>query len=127
MTQTPDEFMKAYERATNSHDLERTLALIAADAVYLFSDESVHVGKEAIARALKRNFDLIAGETYAIANLTWLVQSAEVAACVYDFSWSGTIRGEPAAGAGRGTTVLRRAGTTWRVVHEHLSRGRFAA
>lgn len=127
MTRTPDEFMEKYERATNSHDLEAVLALIDEEAVYLFSDESVHVGKPAIASALRRNFDLIEDETYSIANLTWLVQTGEAAACVYNFSWSGTIRGKPASGSGRGTTVLRRSGESWKVIHEHLSRGKFAA
>ena len=127
MTQTADEFMLAYEQATNSHDVEATLSLVDEQAVYLFSDESVHVGKRAIERVFRRNFDLIRDESYSIDNLTWLVNSREVAACVYDYSWSGMINGEPASGSGRGTTVLRRSQNGWKVVHEHLSRGRFAA
>ena len=124
MTQTPGEFMVAYERATNSHDLEATLSLIDEQAVYLFSDESVHVGKRAIGKILERNFDLIEDEIYSIQSLRWLVDSGEVAVCVYDYSWSGVINGEPASGYGRGTTVLKRAQDGWKVAHEHLSRGR---
>lgn len=45
----------------------------------------------------------------------------------YDCSWSGVINGEPASGSGRGTTVLQRSQDGWKVVHEHLSRGKFAA
>jgi ketosteroid isomerase-like protein len=127
MTQTADEFMVAYEQATNSHDIEATLSLVDDQAVYLFSDESTHVGKPAIERVLRKNFDLIKEENYAIDNLTWLVDTGEVAACVYDYSWSGLINGEPASGSGRGTTVLRRSENGWKVIHEHLSRGRFAA
>jgi len=127
MSQTADEFMMAYERATNSHDVEATLSLIDEHAVYLFSDESVHVGRLAIRRVLARNFDLIQDESYSLQNLKWLVDSGEVAACVYDYSWSGVINGEPASGYGRGTTVLRRTQDGWKVIHEHLSRGRFAA
>lgn len=127
MTQTPDEFMMAYERATNSHDVEATLSLIDERAVYLFSDETVYVGKQAIGKVLQRNFNLIENESYSIQNLKWLAISDGVAACVYDYSWSGAIDGEPASGHGRGTTVLRRTPDGWRVVHEHLSRGRFAA
>jgi ketosteroid isomerase-like protein len=126
MTETPDDFMEAYESTANSHDLEATLALIDEEAVFLFSDESVHVGKSAIARALQRNFDLIQDETYSIADLTWLVETEEVAVCVYDFSWTGIIHGKPASGSGRGTTVLQRFGRSWKVIHEHLSRGAFA-
>ena len=127
MTQTADEFMVAYEQATNSHDIEATLSLVDDQAVYLFSDESTHVGKPAIERVLRKNFDLIKEENYAIDNLTWLVDTGEVAAGVYDYSWSGLINGEPASGSGRGTTVLRRSENGWKVIHEHLSRGRFAA
>lgn len=120
---SPTEFMRAYEAATNTHDLEGTLALIADDAVYLFSDESSHVGKAAIRAALRANFDAISNETYRIHDLRWLAASDEVAACIYSFDWSGEIDGKPAGGAGRGTSVLRRVAGDWRVVHEHLSHG----
>lgn len=101
--------------------------MIDDDAIYLFSDESVHVGRQAVERVLRRNFDLIQDESYSIDNLRWLASSDEVAACVYDFSWSGTIKGQEASGSGRGTSVIRRLGNEWKVVHEHLSRGSFAA
>ena len=122
---TIDEFIKMYENATNRHDLVGTLALIDEAAIYLFSDESVHIGKNAIEKVLKRNFDLIEGERYSLANLTWLARTDELAVCVYDYSWSGKIAGEPASGSGRGTSVIKRSGSGWKVIHEHLSRGRF--
>lgn len=121
--QTPQAFMRAYEAATAAHDLEGALELIADDAVYLFSNESSHVGKAAVRRALEANFAAIKAEEYRIEGLRWLAESDEVAACVYAFHWAGEIRGEPASGSGRGSAVLRREGGAWRVVHEHLSRG----
>ncbi len=124
--QTPDEFIQEYERATNSHDLEATLAMIGDGAIYLFSDGSVHAGKHAIEQVLRHNFDIIQDETYSVSHLTWLARSSEVAACVYDFSWSGTVQGKPASGFGRGTSVLVQSSDGWRVIHEHLSKGRFA-
>ena len=127
MTETADDFMLAYEQATNSHDVEATLSLIDDEAVYLFSDASVHIGKRAIEKVLRRNFDAIENEKYSIGNLIWVAKSDEVAACVYDYSWYGVINGEPASGSGRGTTVLQRSQDGWKVVHEHLSRGKFAA
>jgi len=127
MSQTADEFMEMYEAATNSHDLEAVLALIDEEAIYLFSDESVHAGKEAIERVLARNFGLIQDEIYSLHNVTWVAKGADVAACVYDYTWSGVIHGRPASGSGRGTSVIRRSGESWRVVHEHLSKGRFRA
>jgi uncharacterized protein (TIGR02246 family) len=120
---SPTEFMRAYEAATNAHDLDATLELIAEDAVYLFSDRSAHVGKDAIRKVLRDNFDAIRNETYRIGDPQWLAASEEIAACVYTFDWSGEIDGKPASGGGRGTTVLRRIEGNWRVAHEHLSRG----
>jgi ketosteroid isomerase-like protein len=126
MTQSVGEFMMAYERALNSHDTEAALSMVDEGAVYMFSDESVHVGKRAIGTVIRRNFELIKEERYSIDNVMWLVNSGEVAVCVYDYSWSGTIQGEPATGSGRGTTVLKRSEDGWKVVHEHLSRGRLS-
>lgn len=119
----PTEFMRAYEAATNAHDLAGTLGLIADDAIYLFSDRSSHIGKKAIGEALEANFNSISSETYRIHEIRWLAAAQEIAACVYRFEWSGEIDGKPASGSGRGTTVLRRIEGNWRVAHEHLSRG----
>ena len=97
MSETPDDLMAAYERATAAHDLPATLAMIDDEAVYLFSDESSHVGKAAVERVLRHNFKLIEGESYSIDNLTWLARSDDVAACVYDYRWSGRIGGREAS------------------------------
>ena len=120
---SPADFMRQYEARTDAHDLEGTLALIDAEAVYLFSDGSSHIGKEAIAEVLASNFANIVDETYRIADLRWLASTADLAACVYTFHWAGTIDGRPASGNGRGTSLLRRDGESWLVVHEHLSKG----
>jgi ketosteroid isomerase-like protein len=121
---SPTEFMCAYEAATNAHDLEATLNMIADDAIFLFSNQTSHIGKDAIRKAIQANFNVIKGERYRTSNLTWLVSSEDVAACVYEFDWVGEINGKPAFGDGRGTTVIRRALGNWQIAHEHLSRGR---
>jgi ketosteroid isomerase-like protein len=120
---SPAEFMRAYEAATNAHDIETLLDLIADDAIYLFSNRSSHIGKPAVRKAILANFEAIEAEVYRIRNLKWLATSDEVAACVYEFEWSGRMDGKPATGGARGTTVIRRAGGEWNVVHEHLSSG----
>lgn len=121
---TPDDFMRRYEAATASHDLEATLALIADDAIYLFSNQTSHFGKAEIEAVLRRNFEAIKAETYEIRDLTWLAVSDEVAACLYEFHWSGVFNGQPASGHGRGTSVICRIEGAWQVAHEHLSAGR---
>ena len=120
---SPTEFMQAYEATTNAHDIDALLDLIAEDAVYLFSNQTTHVGKAAIREAIQANFDAIEDEAYQIQHLRWLANSVDVAACVYKFNWSGRIRGKPASGQGRGTTVIRRVDGQWKIAHEHLSSG----
>jgi ketosteroid isomerase-like protein len=120
---SPDEFMRAYEAVLNAHDLDGTLALIADDAVFLFSNETSHIGKAAVAEAIRANFDAIRLETYRVSGLRWLAESGDAAACVYEFHWAGEIGGQAMSGGGRGTNVLRRVDGEWQVAHEHLSRG----
>ena len=123
---TPDEFLREYETSGRVGGVENTLRMIDDRAVYWFSDGTAHVGKDAIGRAIRRNLEAIRDETYRISDVVWLVQTAETAACVYRFDWSGIVHGAPASGSGRGTAVLARRGDSWVVVHEHLSRGEHA-
>lgn len=126
MSHKADQCLLAYQQATNDHDIEAILSLIDEGAIYLFSDGSAHIGKPAVEKVLRYNFNIIADEVYSIDNLAWLVETEEVAVCVYDYSWTGLIKGEPASGSGRGTTILQCKDKGWNVVHEHLSKGKFA-
>jgi ketosteroid isomerase-like protein len=125
ITQTPDEFMQAYERAMNARDLETASSMIDEDAIFLFSNETIHKGRPAILKAIQNNFDSIQDEIFKFINLTWFIKSDELSACIYDFTWSGKIDGKPAAGYGRGTSILKRVGMKWVIIQEHLSRGKF--
>jgi len=120
---TPEEFIREYEAASNSHDLDQTLGLISDDAVYWFSNGASHSGKDEIAEAIGNNFKVITLEDYCISELRWIAESDEIAVCLFRFDWSGLVHGEQASGSGRGTSVLSRKGDTWEVVHEHLSKG----
>ncbi|MEM6552476.1 MAG: nuclear transport factor 2 family protein [Planctomycetota bacterium] len=120
---TPEVLMAAYERASRGHDLETVLACIDDDAVYWFSTGACHVGKPAVAEAIGRNFAAIEAEDYRLEELVWRVRTAESAVCTYRYVWAGVIGGQPASGAGRGTSVLVEKGGRWWVVHEHLSAG----
>jgi ketosteroid isomerase-like protein len=120
---SPDDFIRAYSSSAQTGGVDKTLSMIADDAVYWFSDGSVHVGKPAIEIVLRRNFELIKDETYLVSDVKWVAQSDEVAVCVYRYDWAGVIHGQPASGFGRGTSVIKRNGVSWLVVHEHLSKG----
>jgi len=111
--------------AMKAKDLDATMDRIAEDAIYFWSNGSAHFGKPAIATAMQVNFDSIAHDDYRKIDVTWLVQSEDIAVCVFKFEWTGEIDGTAASGEGRGTLVLRRDDGPWRVVHEHLSAGQW--
>jgi ketosteroid isomerase-like protein len=116
----PEAFIRAYEQATNSHDIARLAPLIAPEAVYWFTDGS-HRGREAVLAAIAETFASIHDETYQITDLEWISASTSHAVCRYRFSWTGTIAGQSRSGSGRGTNVLVNSAGTWQMLHEHLS------
>jgi ketosteroid isomerase-like protein len=116
----PSAFVRAYEQATNSHDLAQVAPLIAPEAVYWFSDGSHH-GRDAVLAAIAETFATIHDETYQIADLEWIAISDTHAVCRYRFTWAGNVNGQPASGSGRGTNVLINSDGAWQMLHEHLS------
>lgn len=114
-------FLRRYEQANNSHEIDRVVPLIAEDAVYWFSDGS-HRGLDEIAGAIERTFEAIRDETYEIRDLEWVVLAADHAVCRYRFFWTGVVDGRPRSGEGRGTNVIVKRDASWKVQHEHLSR-----
>lgn len=120
---TPTEYKHELVRRMNAKDLDGTLELIADDAVYFWSNGSAMFGKPAIAEGLKATFAGIQNDSYEALDVTWLVETDDVAACVFRFHWTGEIDGKRASGRGRGASVLRRIDGEWRTVHENLSQG----
>ena len=119
----PAQLMNEYESATRDHDLDRVLECIDDEAIYWFSNQTCHIGKPAVAKAIQANFDAIKAEDYRIVDLQWVLRTDDSAVCLYRFIWSGVIDGKPAQGSGRGTSVLVNRGGQWLVLHEHLSKG----
>jgi len=117
---SPEAFVKAYEAALGTQDWGAVAPLIHDEAVVVFSNGALHDGKVAIQAAYERNFKTIKGEVYRVENLRWLTQTAESAAYIFEFHWSGVIDGQSASGAGRGMAALVRAAEGWRLMGEHL-------
>lgn len=113
------EFLKRYEAALASQSWEHISPFFAEGAVVVFS-EGTYVGKPQIEAAFRRTFDRIQDETYRIENLLWVDVQASSALCTYTFMWSGLVGGQRRSGQGRGTSLLVREGTTWKIKHEHL-------
>jgi ketosteroid isomerase-like protein len=113
------EVLEAYEDRINRHDFDLLIEFIAPDASFWFSD-GTHVGIAAIREAFERTWLTLADETYWLDQREW-IEGDTAAACTYRFNWTATLDGKPASGSGRGTTVLKREGDRWWIVHEHLS------
>ncbi|WP_199549739.1 nuclear transport factor 2 family protein [Streptomyces sp. N35] len=61
-------FMRGYEAANNSHDIERVVPFIAEDASYWFSDGSYR-GINEIRSAVEATFSTILDEVYEVRDL----------------------------------------------------------
>lgn len=117
---TAADFLREYERCTNSHQFNEVAPLIADDALFLFSEGSFQ-GKKEIKQAFERTWAYIQDEHYAIEQVQWLANDEQLAICCYVFRWQGRVEGQVRQGSGRGTSVLRKVGEQWQVIHEHLS------
>ncbi|MCX6116999.1 MAG: nuclear transport factor 2 family protein [Proteobacteria bacterium] len=115
-----DEFLKTYERLTNTHEFDRVQPLIDDKAVFWFSSGS-YCGLPAIQKAFENTWQLIQEEVYRIEDVACISKSETSAVYVYTYHWEGKINGLFAQGSGRGTSVIVKRAETWKVIHEHLS------
>ncbi|MFD2172023.1 YybH family protein [Tumebacillus lipolyticus] len=120
LTSELNEFMQRYEEATNSHDFEQVAELIAADAVYWFTDNTCE-GVAEIGAYFRQGWETIREEVYSIRGVRWIAQSDSVSTCTYEYHWQGYVNGEFREGGGRGANVLAKRDGRWKIVHEHLS------
>ena len=102
---TARDILAAYEERINRHDFDLLVDLIAADAVFWFSDGSHH-GIDAIRTAFEKTWAQLRDEHYWLDLHHVIAESSLAAAFTYRFNWRATVDGRPLAGAGRGTTVL---------------------
>ena len=114
------DFISDYEAALGTQSWAAVAPLIHDTARVVFSDGSVYAGKDAIRAAYGRNFAAIEGEDYRIENVVWLAETADCAAYMFEFHWTGVIGGREASGSGRGTTVLTRDCGRWLLIGEQL-------
>ena len=117
---TAADLLRSYEAALASQDWAKVEPLMHPDVSVTFSDGSHHRGRDDVGAAFSRNFQLIQDEKYELDDLRWITDQPTHAVCTYRFRWSGLIDGKPAAGSGRGTSVLTNEAGTWLVLAEYL-------
>ena len=117
---TSEDFVKAYEAALGTQSWDQVSPLVHERASVIFSNGAVHKGKDAVRAAYERNFAAIQNEDYRISDVHWLLTTADSAAYMFDFHWTGLIKGKQVSGAGRGTAVLVREPYGWQLIAEQL-------
>ncbi len=117
---SPLEFIEEYEAALATQEWDAVSPLIHERASVVFSNGSVHKGKDAVRVAYERNFEAIKSERYQMTNVHWLLNSSDTAVYMFDFSWTGIVDGKEASGGGRGTAVLLLENGRWKLLAEHL-------
>ena len=115
-----DDFIRSYQDALASQSWALVDPLIHNNACVTFSNGTVHMGKAGVRSAYEANFATIKDEDYRIANVHWVRRDERIAVYLFDFSWRGRIDGNFAQGGGRGTAVLVREGSDWKLLVEHL-------
>ena len=117
---SPQDFVIQYAQALRSQSWAAVDPLIHSDACVTFSNGAAHRGKAAVRVAYERNFAAIKNEDYRVSNVHWFLEGPDTAAYLFDFHWTGLVRGALASGAGRGTALLIKDDGVWRLLAEHL-------
>lgn len=75
-------FLNEYERALGTHSWGAIAPLIEGDACFVFSD-GTYFGIAEIERAIRKTFETIRDETYAVSNVRWQYVRGDAALCIY--------------------------------------------
>ena len=116
----PEDFVHAYEQALATQDWKQVDPLVHANGCVTFSNGTVHRGKPEVKTAYEKNFSLIKDETYSMTSIDWVLKIPGAAVYLFEFNWSGIIKGKQASGGGRGTSVLIKENEEWKLIAEHL-------
>ncbi|HEX7066189.1 MAG TPA: nuclear transport factor 2 family protein [Bacillales bacterium] len=103
-----------------THMTSRMYLSSCENAVYYFSDETIE-GREQLKFYFEKTWNYIRDEVYSLHDVNWVALDKDTAVCIYQFHWSGNIKGRQKEGNGRGTNVFQRFKGSWKIVHEHLS------
>ena len=123
---SPQDCMSDFAAALIGRDMASALRLLTDDVVLFYSNGTAILGKEAFTATMTASWAVVENYKYATLDQVWLAQSEAVAAVIYSFEWSGTVRGAEVKGTGRATRVFRKeGGDDWRIAHEHLSTGQW--
>ena len=113
------ELLKEYEKRLALQSWKSVEDLIHEDAYFIFSD-GTYRGKKEIEKVFTRNFNTIKEEIYVIKNIEWIIETNDMALCIYEFTWKGVINEKETSGGGRGSSVFIKSEKGWQIIQEHL-------
>ncbi|NLS00081.1 DUF4440 domain-containing protein [Rhizobium sp. P38BS-XIX] len=117
----PDDHMRLYQEKINRREFDDIAPLIAMDAIFWVTNDTF-CGIKAIRKAFETTWQKFNSTNYWFEDLIWIAENESIASCVYRFRWKASMAGAVFEGQGRGSSVLRKEGPRWQIVHEHLGR-----
>ncbi|MDP3494611.1 MAG: DUF4440 domain-containing protein [Hyphomonadaceae bacterium] len=124
--ESPQACATGFTAALIRRDIDSALAFLTDEVVFFYSNGTVISGKDAFAALMTSSWKLIENYQYLSGESNWITQSADAAAVIYSFAWSGVARGAEVSASGRGTRVFsRHPSGGWLITHEHLSNGQW--
>jgi len=116
-----DTVVKRFE-AIKSKDETAIKALV--DASYTKYDDWPPYQRQESAQALQNEssaYKVLSNYTYELTDFKANVMG-DVAVATFTINYQGTMRDQQFNVTSRGTTVLKKQDSTWKIIHEHLSR-----
>ena len=116
-------FLHQFERLAAKKDFSLVLPHIHEDAVFRFNDGDFS-GHSEIKQVFEKTWAATnpkLEDRYYLSDIHVVTTDRETATATYTYNWEGTLGDHEFSIRGRGTRVLVRAGTSFQIIHEHLS------
>lgn len=117
-------FLHEFERLAEQEDFALIRDLIDERACFRFNDGDF-IGRSAIQAAFEKTWrgdPTVKKARFYLSDITVLTVDEHTATATYTYHWEGSQGDRRFAVRGRGSRVLVRSTSGWRIVHEHLSR-----
>ena len=117
-------FLNHFEEVAMKEDFGLLEDMIDERAYFRFNDGDF-IGRKAIQAVFEKTWKgdpTLKKARFYLSDIVVLITDKASAAATYTYNWEGAQGGREFKIQGRGTRVLAREGSRFRIVHEHLSR-----
>lgn len=118
------EFLHYFEALANQENFDLLEDQIHEQAFFRFNDGDFRGRSEirAVFEKTWRGDPSVRKSRFFLSDIVVLTTDARTASATYSYTWEGSVSGQSFLVQGRGTRVLEAHGSTFQIVHEHLSR-----